>query len=76
MASKFKVKIFRRPASEKGDLQSDIASWLNQMAASNYIIQSMAQSVDVVTTYAANYEDWEDTTYITVTFMATYIPTS
>jgi hypothetical protein len=75
MPAKLQTKIFRAPAADADDLQAEITNWLLIMTSSNYIIQSMAQSTDVVTTYSANYEDWVDTPYITITFMATYIPT-
>ena len=74
MAAKLKVKIFRAPASDITTLEAQILVWLTTATATNFIIQSMAQSTDVVTTYDADYADWVDTPYITITFMATYIP--
>ena len=72
---KFQVKVFRRPVSELDELEEDIAEWLSKRDASNYIVQSMAQSSDVTTVYAASEEDWQDTAYVTITYMAVRIPT-
>jgi len=74
MPAKNKIKIFRRPASQKDDLEDDVATWILQQSGAGYIVQSMMQTTDVVTTYAASYVDWEDIPYITVTIIATYIP--
>lgn len=75
-ANKKVVKTFRRPVDEIDDLQTEVAMWLNVMDASGYLIQSMAQSTDVVTVYGASRPLDVDTAYITMTFLALRLPTS
>jgi hypothetical protein len=70
------IKIFRQSAANIATLESEIQDWVSMMDASNYLIQSMAQTTDVVTTYAAVRPDDVDTSYITITFMAIRLPTS
>lgn len=70
------VKIFRQEASNLTILEEEVQEWVDMMDASNYLIQSMAQTADVVTTYAAVRPDDVDTAYVTITLMAMRLPTA
>lgn len=67
------IKVFRQPVTAIATLEEEVQTWLNMMDASKYLIQSMAQSVDVVTEWGTPNVD---VPYITITFMAMRLPTS
>jgi hypothetical protein len=67
------IKIFRQPVSALGTLETEIQNWLTMMDSSKYLIQSMAQSTDVVTEWGSPNVD---VPYVTITLMAMRLPTA
>ena len=70
------IKIFRRPVDEDELLQTEVTMWLTVMESSGYLIQSMSQSTDVVTTYGVAPAPNIDVAHITLTFLALRLPTA